>query len=282
MRPRGFSQWNPRPATLAVIDAVRIVLDEYEYHLPLTLRQIFYRLVVANALEKTEKAYGRLCEHMNRARRAGMISFSAIRDDGFLFSEPFGYDSAEDFRETVTELAKRFTLHRLAPQEMHLTVWCEAQGMVPQLERVAHRYGVSVASSGGFDSVTAKHAAAQRLMNTGKPCIVLHIGDHDPSGVHIGSSLAEDLKAFGGKSVHLTRLAVTPEQVDRYDLPTAPPKQSDNRQFSGHTTQAEALPPDVLAEILRDAIESRLDMTLFQTTLNAEEAIRAELVEDIA
>ena len=81
-RPRGFAPWSPRPETLELIARVNAVLGEYEDHLPLTLRQIFYRLVGAHGYEKTERAYERLGEHLVRARRAGLVSMEAIRDDG--------------------------------------------------------------------------------------------------------------------------------------------------------------------------------------------------------
>jgi hypothetical protein len=47
-RPRGFADWSPRPDTMALLDTVRSVLDEYADYLPLTVRQIFYRLVGAH------------------------------------------------------------------------------------------------------------------------------------------------------------------------------------------------------------------------------------------
>src|SRR5262252_4762273 len=79
-RVRGFAPWSPQEATLQLLDQVRGVLDEYEDYLPLTIRQIFYRLVGAYEYEKTEQAYNRLCEHLNRARRARLIDMRAIRD----------------------------------------------------------------------------------------------------------------------------------------------------------------------------------------------------------
>ena len=69
-RPRGFVDWKPQAATLALLDQVQGVLDEYADYLPLTVRQVFYRLVGAHGYDKTEKAYERLCEALNRARRA--------------------------------------------------------------------------------------------------------------------------------------------------------------------------------------------------------------------
>lgn len=81
-RVRGFAPRSPQAATLALLDQVRDGLDEYEDHLPLTICQIFYRLVGVHNYEKEERAYYRLCELLNRARRARMISMDVIRDDG--------------------------------------------------------------------------------------------------------------------------------------------------------------------------------------------------------
>ena len=145
--------------------------------------------------------------------------------------------------------------------------------MAPQLARVAHEYGVTVVSSGGFDSLTTKHDMAQKLA---EPSIVLHIGDHDPSGVHIFLNAAEDMTALGAQA-EFVRLAVTPEQSRSYDLPTAPPKATDRRAFAGNeTVQAEAISPPIMAEILRDAIEARMDMDEHRKALDWRSEIRRQ------
>ena len=148
--------------------------------------------------------------------------------------------------------------------------------MVPQLERVAGFY-----SSGGFDSVTVKHSVAEEF-SAMDDVVVLHIGDHDPSGVHLFGSLDADISAFldeMGGSAEFVRLAVTPEQMIGYRLPTAPPKATDGRIFHGQTTQAEALPPDLLASLLDGAIKSRFDMDAFSEARSEEEQERAQITE---
>lgn len=153
--------------------------------------------------------------------------------------------------------------------------------MVPQIERIAAPFGISVQSSGGFDSTTAKHDMACLLAQWGSAG-VLHIGDHDPSGVHVFSSLAEDVEAFAGASaVRFTRLAVTPAQITALRLPTAPAKPTDRRRFTGETVQAEAIPPDTLAAIVRQAIEDRLDHAAYTAVLAEEEVIRRGLVAEL-
>src|SRR5262245_55171597 len=179
-RVRGFAPWNPQQETLHLIEQVREVLREYAPYLPLTLRQIFYRLVGAHGYEKTEQAYERLGEHLVRARRARLIQMDAIRDDGGTVMRPTMWESAEEYLATVRARAGRLMLDRTAGQKTRLTVVCEAAGMVPQLARVANPYGITVMSSGGFDSVTEKHEFAVEAANDERPTEVLHIGDHDP------------------------------------------------------------------------------------------------------
>src|SRR6516165_7412592 len=109
-RARGFAPWSPQAATLELLEQVRAVLDEYEDYLPLTIRQIFYRLVGAHIYDKTEQAYDRLCEHLNRARRAHVTPMDVIRDDGGTIIAPRSWDTAEHFWRAVRGTAERFTL----------------------------------------------------------------------------------------------------------------------------------------------------------------------------
>jgi hypothetical protein len=276
-RPRGFMiDWQPRAETVALIDQVRAVIEEYIDHLPLALRQIFYRLVGVYLYEKTERAYKRLTEALNKARRARLINMDEIRDDGFVSEiEPY-YDSAEDFLAQMVEHAGAFRLDRQRGQERRLVLWCEASGMVPQLRRIADPFGLGVCSSGGFDSLTDKHRIGRKWARSA--VTVLHIGDHDPSGVHVFSSLAEDIGGFAadyGGDIEFVRLAVTPQQAVQYNLPSAPPKPTDNRRFEGNETwQAEALDPRTLADIVTAAIEQRIDRAIYEAVLEEEEEAR--------
>jgi hypothetical protein len=280
-RARGFAAWTPRQDTLALLELVRAILIEYADYVPLTLRQIFYRLVGAHNYEKTEQAYERLGEHLVRARRARIIPMDAIRDDGGIVIAPNMWESGEKFLAAVRAQANQLVLDRTVGQKTRLVVTCEAAGMTPQLARVTDPYGITAMSSGGFDSVTEKYKFAAELMEHDRPTEVLDIGDHDPSGAHKYLAYIEDIKAFAhelGGEVVFTRLAVTPEQIVTHSLPTAPPKSTDRRAFTGQTCQAEALAPDVLAEILRTAIEARIDREALDRVLKHETAVRRELV----
>lgn len=265
-RPRGFTQWKPQARTLPQLEAVQGIIAEYRNYLPITLRQLYYRLVGKNLLDKTEGEYKRLGEMINRARRARLIDMDAIRDDGFTggWALRNGYRNAGEFIKDTINGARRYRRDRQEGQESRLILWCEASGMVPQLERVARDYGVLVKSSGGFDSVTVKHGVGQRFGGT----TILHVGDYDASGECMFDALAEDARAFAehyGEPLEFVRLAVTPDQIQRYRLSTAPPKDSSHqaKKRLTETTQAEAFDPATLAVIVSVGIESRLDMDIY-------------------
>jgi hypothetical protein len=280
-RVRGFAPWHPHDETLQLLELVRAVLVEYAEYLPLTLRQVFYRLVGAHGYDKTERAYERLGEHLVRARRARIIPMTAIRDDGGVTITPTMWASAQEYLDAVRAQASCLMLDRTKGQKTRLVVIPEAAGMVPQLARIVEPFGITVTSSGGFDSVTEKHNFAAELARHGRPTEVLSIGDQDASGVSMFASYLEDVAAFcrdlGGEAT-FTRLAVTPQQIHDLRLPTAPPKPTDRRAFRGQTCQAEAIAPDVLADILRSAIEARIDHAAYARVLRRERKVRRELI----
>jgi hypothetical protein len=286
-RVRGFADWNPRPHVLALVDQVRGVLDENRAYLPMTARQVFYRLVGAHGYDKTELAYARLLETLNRARRARLIPMHAIRDDGGTSMGAGGWDSPEQFWRSVRATAETYTHSLDDGQPLAVELWVEAAGMVPMVARVAAAYGVTTYSSGGFDSVTIKHEAAQRIAWREVPTTVLHLGDHDPSGLSILDSAAEDIGAFvddmGAPAPTFIRLAVTPAQIARYRLPSAPQKATDRRgEHMRHTVQAEAMSPTELTGEVRTALESVVDLPALDATRHRGERERAAILARLA
>src|SRR6516164_7906747 len=154
---------------------------------------------------------------------AAFIPMGVIRDDGGVISEPDHWDSAEQFMATIRAMAKDFTLDHSAGQATRLVVICEAGGMVPQLARVAHPFGITVMSGGGFDSTTDRHNFAAALAGYDRPTEVLHIGDHDPSGVSMFLAFLEDVEAFtrelGGSATGSTAQGNRQPRLQRPNLP---------------------------------------------------------------
>ena len=270
---------------MAILGAVAEILQDYEASLPLTVRQVFYRLVGKYGYEKTEQAYSRLAEYLNRARRSGLVAFDAIRDDGVACHRPDGFDDLAGFWEAVRGAAGVYERDLSQAHAVHLELWCEAAGMGPQLAAVAHPYGVAVYSASGFDSLTAKYDAAVRMLDRDKQTVVLHVGDYDPSGVALYDAVREDVSGLyldlGGQLIpEFLRVAVTAEQIDRYDLPGAPAKATDRRgSWTGDTVQAEALSPDELAAEVTAVLDDLADIENLVRLRRTGERERVELVQ---
>ena len=295
-RPKGYAPWRPHKKTRSLILQVKDILDEYHDHLPMTARQIFYRLVAAYGYPKTEDAYGRLTEHLGRARRAEMIPFDHIRDDGISVMDHAHYADENAFYKHVHDEGKAYKRDKLARQKMNIRVYCEAAGMMPQLEKVCEPYSIPVYSCSGFDSLSAKYQLKefcwQQYQYQGRRTVILHLGDHDPSGDSIfNDGLVADIYAFLDKDVPhkephevatFDRVALLPEHIKQFNLPTEPPKKTDSRtrNWQGEAAcQLEALPPDVLAGLLDASIKTYLNLPIYEQDLEAEEKERRRIAK---
>lgn len=286
-RPKGYMEWKPQAHVLEVVRAVRQVLNEYSHYGPMTVRQIFYRLVGQHGYDKTEHAYRRLAEYLVKARRSGRIDFASIRDDGTTTLHKPGNTTRQDIWDDmigfVGDPANYYSLDRQLEQPQHIELWCEAAGMAPMLARMVRDLNIPVYSTGGFSSVTVTYEVSQRVAARDKPTYFLHVGDYDPSGESIFASMSQDIGSFvaadvGGLFYTHTgrvkqhaddepgffipqRVALTEDQVEEFDLPTAPAKITDSRSrnWVGETTQAEAMPPDLLERVVLDHIAGIMD-----------------------
>ena len=295
-RPKGYAPWRPQKKTTRLMFQVKQILDEYRDHLPLTGRQIFYRMVAAYGYPKTESAASNLAEHLTRARRAEMIPFEHIRDDGMSVMAHAHYADENEFYKHIHDEGSAYERDKLARQKMNIRVYCEAAGMMPQLKRVCQPYSIPVYSCSGFDSVSAKYELKESCWRAfvyhGRPTVILHLGDYDPSGESIfNDGLVEDVHAFLERDVPhkdpsevaiFERVALKPEHIERFNLPTAPPKSSDSRtkNWQGEATcQLEALPPDVLAGLLDATIKTYINLAVYEQDLRAEEEERRRITK---
>ena len=286
-RPRVYiADYRPHESTKRLLGDVLAVLDEYQKHWPLTCRQVFYRLVGAYGYDKSESFYAKLCHHVANARRARVIDFAALRDDGVTTYAMDHYADSDAFLAGMRAKAQAYRRDLMADQECHVEIWSEAAGMCQQLARIGEDFSIRAYSSSGFDSLTAKKALADRICSIGKPAVILHCGDYDPSGQAIFETVAEDVRAFvladrshGLIDVEFHRIALTADQVEDFDLPTAPAKASDSRSknWKGETCQLEALAPDRIAVLVQAAIYGIVDTDLMDEALAVEEVERAQL-----
>ncbi|WP_335938580.1 hypothetical protein [Streptomyces sp. PTD5-9] len=75
---------------------------------------------------------------------------------------------------------------------------------------------------------------------------------------------------------------MTPDQIARYRLPSAPQKATDRRgEHMRHTVQAEAMSPTELTEEVRTALEATTDLTALHTAREQGERERAEILHHL-
>lgn len=288
-RPLGWAAYRPRGEAAELIDAVNEILaGPFSDVLPVTVRQVFYRLVARHGSPKEERPYKRLADILTRARRAGLIDWRCLVDSGVVVSAAPHYHGHDD----VVDVARRVLLTDTPrdPQEgqkVRHVVFVEAAGMVPQIAAVCHPLGVDVRSSGGFNSFDALVRAAHEFAREDSHVTnLLCIGDYDPSGVHLIDRAIADVAALALRWNHLVlggRLAVTEDQIVHMRLPTYPAKATDGRSFAGvlgdgvSTAQAEAIDPHEMQRLVVEEIMMVWDEEAAEVAKHAMAVDRASL-----
>lgn len=299
-RPRGYFTWEPRPDAALILEQVGEIIAGADE--ALTARQIFYMLVGRYNYDKTEQAYGRLCENLVKARRAQLLPFNAIRDEKTdELGGDWGYSDTGQFWDELRESSSQYRRPVREGQPNEIELWCEARGMGPSLNRIAREYGVPVYATGGFPGVTVTHAMAQRVLlneRNEQATIFLHLGDYDPSGEAIYEAMRDDVRAFvaghlGGsieaadETFKPIRIGLTEDQVIEHAIETAPPKKSDGRSARWEdegrfeSAQLEAVDTDLLRGWARDAIEDHTDLTLLEASRERSEEERTRISEGL-
>jgi hypothetical protein len=293
-RERGYRPWTPRSRARATLDQVLAIFEKYEDQRPLTGRQVLYRMMVH--FDHPKEIEGHLYYVLDRGRRAKLIPFEWVRDDNIVtYSSPW-YDGPEDFWDETGRRIKDYRRDRQAGQRVRIELWCEAAGMGPQLDRVARDYSVPVFSNGGNNSISAQRQVVDHALGRDVPTVLLHVGDFDPYGEDIFTAFVENAQAFlaedrivGTQRIEPVRVALTDAQVQALGLPTQPTKKAKEKsqatlrerwvaRYGDRTCQAEALPPDVLAKVVQEAIEDHLDLDRRQEQVEQEEPDRTEML----
>jgi hypothetical protein len=258
--------------TLDLFAAVNAILGQYEG--PLTLRQVFYRLVAAQQLENTRAAYCGLSKHLVNARLAGIVDDSRIVDRVRNTLRVPCWNDLPDFLETVRQSYRR---EKWTRQPYALEVWCEKDAVAGVLQPVTDRYEVLLFPCRGYDSYSALKDAGERIRRAGRPTVVLYLGDFDPSGQDMPRDIRDRLTRDFGATFDLRVIALTREQVDEHDLPQNFAKRTDSRaaafiaRHGDIAVELDALPPNVLQALVREHLDQFFDVTAF-----AEEVAREQ------
>jgi hypothetical protein len=254
----GEGQYKIRESTLDVYNTVLEIFQEYGH--PLTVRQVFYQLSSRNKVDKSEKGYRQTANHLKEMRFKGVIPFGYFADNSRYQIKPDSYGNMYDFLNTMQDYYRRDFWNS---QNVYIEIWVEKDALRSVFAPVTKKYDVPLMVAKGYSSLTFLYEAAENIkyqQKNGKQVYIYQFGDHDPSGVNAGEKIHETLRLLCDGIIY-ERIALTPEQITKYNLQTRPTKKSDTRSkgFNDESCELDALPPDVLRGLIRNCIEQHIN-----------------------
>lgn len=263
---------------MALIKMVLPIIHSYESrNYAMTLRQLYYQTVARGLLENIKENYDSLGDAVSDGRMCGLISWTAIEDRVRFLR---GLGDWENPREAFKDARKNYRLDWWENQPVRPEIWVEKDALLGVLQPVCDKFGVNYFSCKGYGSQSELWQAGQRFaryIQKGQRPIVFHLGDHDPSGVDMTRDNRERLSLFAGVPIQVVRLALNMDQIQQYKPPPNYVKPKDARTANYIETfgvetcwELDALPPDVLHQLVEDAVLKVRDEGLFRETMARE------------
>jgi len=263
---------------------VNDILEEYRSQgFDLSLRQLYYQLVARDYIENSNKSYKMLGSLVNNARLAGLVDWGMIVDRSRNSAINSHWDNPGQIIRTA---ANSFQIDKWEDQPNHIEVMVEKDALSGVLMPVCGNQDIYFTANKGYPSASLLYRMSKRLLDKvdeGKNVYILHLGDHDPSGIDMTRDLQDRLELFCGLAVDIKRLALNMDQVEEYAPPENPAKLSDTRSqkyisiYGYSSWELDALEPRVLANLVYDFVEIYKDQLIWQESLNSEAEMQSEL-----
>ena len=251
-------------SSLILIEQVQKIISSYDF--ALTLRQIYYQLVAKQIIPNEQRYYKKLSRICVMGRNEGILSEEGFADRLREVDKLSSWADLNQFMETVK---RSYHKDKWQNQDKYIEIWTEKDALRSVLTEITYQYDVSLMVARGQLSRTAIYEAFNRYkIQSDKECYLYYCGDFDPSGLSIYESIKERLEKFG-VFIKYERIALTEEQIKKYQLPSDPAKQSDpnynkfvSLYGSDMVVELDSLPPDVLRDIIKDCISKNIDAGL--------------------
>jgi hypothetical protein len=313
-----YEKWTPRGDALDMVAKANAVCADYRQQgYDLTLRQLYYQFVARGWIPNSQRSYKRLGDVVNKARMAGLMDWDYIVDRTRNV-QTLGHWSSP--ASIIRGAANSYARDKWSDQPTRVEVWVEKEALAGVVEQVAERHDVSYFSCRGYVSQSEQWGAAQRLgryIEAGQNVVILHLGDHDPSGIdmtrdireRIGTFLTQDylnrhVSDFEGDSVLTSkiwdamaertsatfpfvveRIALNMDQIEEYEPPPNPAKTTDSRfesyeaEYGEESWELDALDPSTLDALIEEHVLDLRDDVLYFEQEAIEERHRILLTE---
>jgi hypothetical protein len=221
---------------------------------------------------------------VNDARLAGLLDWNYIVDRTRNLR---GLSHWATPSSVIDSAAYGYMTDRWANQAHRVEVWIEKDALVGVIAGACNRLDVPFFSCRGYTSQSELWGAARRLASydrLGQDPIVIHLGDHDPSGIDMTRDISDRLALFGAK-VEVRRIALNMDQVEAYSPPPNPAKLTDARangyitRYGNESWELDALDPATLDALITATIDDYRDPEQWEADTSAMEADRDLLTE---
>lgn len=292
-----YKEFNFRNDSLQLIDVMDgIVADYMRQGYVLTVRQLYYQLVSRDIIPNTEHSYKRITSLVNDARLAGLIDWDGIEDRTREFISRARYESAS---ERLRLAATYFHMDMWSNQRSRVFVIVEKEALAGVLERVCHNYDVPLLAARGYPSGTVLREFVRRDIipvvgeegcDNGQFIRILHLGDHDPSGIDMTRDLQERINMFAEMNyndytIQLERIALSMEQIEEIKPPPNPAKTTDARfhdyrkKFGNESWELDALTPKYINNLVEKHILQSIDLDAWAEREDQIEDVKARMIE---
>ena len=263
-----------RATRAGMADRLSALIDIVVEMQPMTVRQVFYQATVHGLVDKTEAGYGMVQRALADLRRRGQMPWHWIADNTRWQRKPV---TDQGPAQALMRTARFYRKDLWADADVYVEVWLEKDALAGVVMDVTGTYDVPLMVSRGYASLSFLYEAAAAIAEIGKPTCIYHLGDFDPSGQDAADKIEATLRRFTGTiDLQFERLAVLPEQIDRWSLPSRPTKQTDSRArgFGDISVELDAIDPKRLRRLVQDAIERHLPPDRLEVLKVAEESER--------
>jgi len=272
--------------TELITAAMKVLAQEW----PMTIRQLFYRLVSMLIIENCLRDYQRVSTAMTKAREDGRVPYERIVDRSRASYSSRRWTNLQILGDVLEKALVNYRRDYWQDQPYHVEIWCEKDAVTGSIEPVMKEYGINIEAIRGFNSTTNIHTTAERLLRQkedGKEITILYLGDWDPSGRDIERDLGERLSEYTltGNKIELDSrmiewVAIFPEDIKKFNLPPLRVKDKDprsrgfKRRYGNEAVELDALPPTELRRRLKQAIDQVIDHDAWNRAKTVENAER--------
>jgi len=264
------------------LNQINAIIEEYRVQgYKLTLRQLYYQLVSRDIVYNKTEEYAKLSTILVKGRMAGIVDWEAIEDRIRTPKIPY---YAANVADAMNDITRQYRLDRMKNQNVYLEVWVEKDALSGVISRITNKFHIRLMVNRGYSSATAMHDASARIIRSGKKAHILYLGDHDPSGMDMVRDIRDRLLEFNA-DVEVDHIALTDEQITKYNPPPNPAKVTDPRagkyiaEYGKTSWEVDALTPTILNTLIEGKILGLIDYAKYENILAQEKVDVSKMKE---